>query len=81
MAKFDAQYGLAVAGLALATNTIKKLHALGHLSNLDVHQIHEDALRSLELFPGANDPGVGEARIILDEIAKAWSAEPSPKHK
>jgi hypothetical protein len=67
--------GMAMAGEMIAFNLIGILKAKGLLSKEETVAIYENVLQTMERFP-RNDPIVGEARKIIDQMAQIAATGP-----
>ena len=67
--------GTAMAGELIAFNLIGVLKAKGILSTEETVAFYENVLQAMERYP-KNDPMVGEARKIIDQMAQIAATAP-----
>jgi len=67
--------GIAIAGELIAFELIGILKAKGILSKEETVAIYENVLQALERYP-KNDPMIGEARKIIDQMAQIAATSP-----
>jgi hypothetical protein len=67
--------GIAIAGELVAFELVGILKAKGLLSKDETVAIYENVLQGLESYP-QNDPIIGEARKIIDQMAQIAATGP-----
>jgi hypothetical protein len=64
--------GIALASLTILQALIATLGGKGILSAAQINELFETALQGVER-PPQSDPGIGHARELIDELAKAMA--------
>jgi hypothetical protein len=65
--------GPAIVGMALALALLEHLRAKGVLTEIEANEVLETALSGLENTLPANDPGVQQARLLVEAMGRAAS--------